>query len=257
MALGKHKKIIASVVPLAIIGVVLALLVANIGGEEYEMYVNWLALARLSSLAVFAFYSGLAYEITFINLLAQFVIFIFDIYFGLYAVRCAHYATLAALTAMILIQTFKIMRIGELLQCELNERKSLPRSKIQSFGAVNSVIIGLLAVTFLDSYWLYVLAAEINIYELYILTRGTEDTFWTVVTVVASTAANVVVHFASYGLPTSEIVEVFDFEKSSLENINVYCLRSLTLVNVFIDIFIAATVTHTLRKLLCRKSKYM
>ena len=251
----KHKKIIAAVAPAAIITSVLSLLVANTGGKEYDLYSTWLPIARLSALLVFGFYSAFRYEITILNLAIQFVLFLLDTYFALYATRSSHYITLAIIVIIVLLQIFKVINVGKLLQCEINEKKALPRSKVQAFSCVSGIVIATLALLFVDSPWLYVLAAEISLYELYILTNGREDDFWSLVAIIASTAVNVIVHLATYMLETKEIVEVFDLEQHALNNIVIYSMRTLTLLNVFLDAFIVITITPYISNMCKKKPK--
>lgn len=251
----QHKKIIAAIAPAAIINVVLTILASNTGGEEYQLYATWLPLLRLSALLVFAFYSAFRYEITLANLVIQFGLFLIDIYYALYATRSSHYITLTIISFISLLQLFKVINVGKLLQCEINEKKALPRSKVQAFSCVSGITIATLALLFVESPWMYVLAAEISLYELYILTNGREDDFWSLVAVIASTVVNIIVHLATYMLETKEIVEVFDIEQHSLNNIAIYSMRTLTLLNVFLDAFIVITITPYLKNMCKGKSK--
>lgn len=252
--LPKHKKLIAAIVPLAVLNIVISLAVGTVGGAQYEAYTTWLAAARVSPLLAFGFYSGFKYEITLANLAAQFALLLVDVYFSLVAVRTAHYVTLAFTTISTAIQAVHVTNVRKLLKCEVDETKRLPRSKVQMFSVVNGIVIAIIAYFVTDMPWIFILAAEINIYELYVVSKMEEDSLWFLVAVIGSGVANLLAHFATYSVEAKEIVEIFDVEQHTLRNIGVYSLRVLTVVNLAFDAFNVLTITPLIGKLLSKKA---
>lgn len=242
-----HKKIIATAAPLAVVNLLLSMVVASVGGEEYSLYTQWVSALRLSGLAVFAFYSAWKYEITVLNVAVQFFLFLIDSYFFLYSLRSTHYVTMVFMVILLFLQLVQLHVVNSLLKAELSKIKRLPRSKIQAFGTVNSIIIGVVAFFAADHPWIYILAAHISVYELYIIVRSEREDFWYAASIVASGVVNLFAHLNTYTLEVKPIIELMDVEEHSLQNIAVYSLRTLTLVNLGIDIFLIVTVTHIIK----------
>ena len=241
--MSNHKKIIASCVPLSAIMLVLSLLVATLGGDQYASYSGWISIARLSGLLVFGFFSRFKFEITTANIFIQFGLLLIDIYHTLLAIRNLHYITFVTLVVSSLIQYYILHQNRELLKCEVDETKRLPRTLIRSFGTVNGAIIALIALYYVDTPWLFVLVFELQLYALYIGKYNEREDIWLVIAEVAAVSANVIAHVMTYSLDTYDIIEIGDFATHALDNITVYSIRSLTALNIFLDVFIVVTLT--------------
>ena len=252
--MGKHKKIIATSVPLSLLLLVLSFLVGATGGEPYGPYSSVFAIGRLSGIFVFGFYSSARHYISVANLAVQCVLLLCDVGFTLLALRSTEYITFSVLALVTLLQYIQLRQVNELLRCEIKSVAEIPTKTLRRFSIVNGIVIATVALLRVEMPWFFVVAAELQIFATF--TAEKNKGTWTLVTEILVFVVNLVAHIMTYSYATYDLVEFMDIEEHFLQNLSIYILRSLTFVALSFDIVILITLTglQTLCKnLRCKK----
>ena len=150
---------------------------------------------------------------------------------------------LRVLFLVAILQYLQVRQVNELLRSEIYRTSEIPTRTIRRFSVVNGLVIAIIAMLRVDMPWVFVLAAELQIFSAFGIKGGVGNDWWTIVVEALVIAANIVAHFWTYGYTTVELVELMDFQEHFVQNLSIYTLRSLTLVALVLDAVILFSLT--------------